>query len=74
MKVYRIRGWFRQGLDIHRFTKELPALSESQALERIYSLLGSRHKVKRNQINIEEIVEIGPGEAKEGGVSERIEG
>ncbi|MEM2874826.1 MAG: 50S ribosomal protein L18Ae [Candidatus Hadarchaeales archaeon] len=74
MKVYRIRGWFRQGLDLQRFTKEVPALSESQALERTYSLIGSRHKVKRNQINIEEIVEIGPGEVKDRRILEVIGG
>jgi len=72
VKVYRIRGWFKQGLDIHRFTKELPALSEAQALERIYSEFGSRHKLKRSQINIEKIMEIKPEEVKDRRVLEMI--
>jgi len=47
------------------FVKELPALSEQQAIERIYSEVGSKHKVKRNLINIEEVAEIKPEEAKD---------
>jgi large subunit ribosomal protein LX len=58
MKVYRITGWFKQGLYPQKFTRELLALSEERALERVYSELGSRHKLKRNQINIEDVVEI----------------
>lgn len=45
--------------------KELPALSEQQAVERIYSEVGSKHKVKRNLIHIEEVAEIKPDEAKD---------
>lgn len=60
MQVYRISGWFKQGLYRQKFTRELLALSKEQALERIYSEFGSRHKLKRNQINIEGVVEIKP--------------
>ena len=47
------------------FVKELPALSEQQALERVFSEVGSKHKVKRRLIHIEEATEIKPEEAKD---------
>ncbi len=62
MQVYRIRGWFKQGLYRQTFTRELLALSKEQALERVYSEFGSRHKLKRSQINIEDVAEIKPEE------------
>ena len=62
MQIYRIRGWFKQGLYRQNFTRELLALSKEQALERVYSELGSRHKLKRNLINIDEVTEIKPEE------------
>ena len=62
MQIYRIRGWFKQGLYRQKFTRELLALSKEQALERVYSELGSRHKLKRNLINIDEVAEIKPEE------------
>ncbi|MEM2878519.1 MAG: 50S ribosomal protein L18Ae [Candidatus Hadarchaeales archaeon] len=62
MKIYQIKGRFRQGIDKATFTKIVPALSEIQALERVYSDLGSRHKLKRSQIDIDEVKEIKPEE------------
>ncbi|HID60413.1 MAG TPA: 50S ribosomal protein L18a [Hadesarchaea archaeon] len=73
MQVYRIRGWFKQGFQRQKFTKELLALSNEHALERIYSDLGSKHKLKRNQINIERITEIKPEEASDPRVLARLE-
>lgn len=65
MKIFRIRGWFKQGLHRQRFTRELLALSKEQALERVYSNFGSKHRVKRNLIHIEESVEVKPEEVKD---------
>ena len=65
MKIFRIRGWFKQGLYRQRFTRELLALSKEQALERVYSDLGSKHRVKRNLIHIGEAVEVIPEEVKD---------
>jgi large subunit ribosomal protein LX len=64
-KIYRVRGWFKQNLWKQTFTKELIALNEKQALERLFSDIGSRHKVKRSMIKIEEIREISPEEVKD---------
>jgi|YelNatPaOPRAMG01_1025707.scaffolds.fasta_scaffold559580_1 large subunit ribosomal protein LX len=74
MRVYRVRGWFRQGLDVHRFTKEIPAMTQAQALERMYSDIGSRHKVKRRMIRVEEIVELKPEEIKDRKLIGMVEG
>jgi large subunit ribosomal protein LX len=72
-RVFRFRGWFKQGLWKQTFEKDLVALSEHQALERLLSDLGSRHKVKRNQIHIEEAREIGPEEVKDPRVLKLLE-
>ena len=65
IKIFRIKGWFKQGYEKQTFTRELPALSEKQALERVYSEVGSKHKIKRNLINIEEVTEIKPEDVKD---------
>ncbi|KUO40545.1 MAG: hypothetical protein APZ16_05010 [Candidatus Hadarchaeum yellowstonense] len=62
MQIYRISGWFKQGLFKQKFRREVVALSEKQALEIVYSLLGSRHGLSRNRIHIEEVTEIKPEE------------
>jgi large subunit ribosomal protein LX len=60
IKTFRIKGQFRQGLEWQVFTREIRALSKAQALERIYSEIGSKHKVKRNLIRIFEVIELKP--------------
>lgn len=65
MKIIRVRGWFKQGPYHQRFTREVLALSNEHALERIYSDIGSKHKVKRNLIHIDEVVEVKPEEVKD---------
>jgi len=65
IKIFRIKGWFKQGYEKQTFTRELPAISEKQALERVYSEVGSKHKIKRNLINIEEVTEIKPEDVKD---------
>ena len=59
VKVFRIKGLmkYRTG-DVQPFTIEVTALSEEQALEKVYSLLGSRHKLKRRNIKIQSIEEV----------------
>ncbi len=73
-KIFRIRGWFKQGIFTQRFSLELLAISEKQALERVLSQMGSRHKVSRNRINIEEVAEIKAEEVKDPRVLASLEG
>ena len=61
-KVWRAVGKYRKNKRTFTFTKELIALKESHARERIFSELGSRHRVKRRNIEISEVIEIKPEE------------
>lgn len=67
VKVYRITGTMLLSHDRYPeervFRLEVPASSLRDALERVYSELGSRHKVKRRHIKIKEVVELRPEEA-----------
>jgi len=68
VKVYRITGFMLIGQDKYpqwvKFVKEIRALKPEHAIERLYSELGSKHKVKRANIKIVDIVEIKPEEAE----------
>jgi large subunit ribosomal protein LX len=46
-----------------KFVREVRALKAEHALEKIYSELGSRHKIKRVNIRVTEVREIKPEEA-----------
>jgi len=48
-----------------RFTKDVRAISERDAVEKVYSILGSNHKVKRYHVRIEKIEEIDPRESRD---------
>ena len=55
---YVVRGTFRVGRrEWRKFTKEIEAPNERVAIERVYSLIGSNHQMKRNLIEIEEVLE-----------------
>lgn len=62
VKNYYIRGTILIGTDKYpvrqKFEKYVRALNEKQALEYVYSVLGSTHKVKRYNIKIEVIKEV----------------
>lgn len=67
MKAFRVKGKFIMGKSImsknwQRFTKEVASLNKEEAKERVYSDLGSKHRVKRRNIKVEEIEEIAEDE------------
>ncbi len=66
VKIYRVIGEMLISHDRlptwQKFVLELRALNEKHALEKAYSLLGSRHKLKRYHIKIEKIEVISPEE------------
>ena len=68
VKVFRVVGFMLIAQDSLprwvKFVKEVRALKPEHALEKIYSELGSRHKVKRANIKIVDIEEISPDQAK----------
>ena len=59
VKVFRVKGVMRlrEG-ELRPFKIEVTALSPEHAVEKIYSELGSRHKVSRKHIRIEKVEEI----------------
>ena len=54
-KIYRIKGSFVMGSETQVFTKELRAIKEEDIYEKLYSIFGSKHRIKRNQIKIDSI-------------------
>lgn len=62
MQIYRIKGWFKQGLFKQVFTRDVVSLSKEHALERVYSEVGSRHRLTRNLIHIVDVAEVKPEE------------
>lgn len=61
-KIWRATGEYDKKNKVFVFTKELIADKEAHVKEKIYSDLGSRHRVKRRQIRFEKIEEIEPEE------------
>ncbi|ADN49440.1 50S ribosomal protein L18Ae [Vulcanisaeta distributa] len=64
VRIYRVTGRMRIGMQWQRFSLELLATKPSEAVEKAYSELGSRHKLKRSMIRIEEVREISKDEVK----------
>ena len=64
VKVYRIEGYMklRTG-EIQKFRIEARGLKPEHVLEKVYSELGSRHKLTRRHIKILRVEEIKPEDA-----------
>ncbi|MCL2785682.1 MAG: 50S ribosomal protein L18Ae [Methanomassiliicoccaceae archaeon] len=62
MKGFRIKGSYKDTRKRQDFTIEVAAENEEAAREKILSNLGSRHKLKRWEITIDELVELAPGD------------
>ena len=62
-KIFKIQGKFIMGQGLKPFTKELKAVSEDDIREKIYSEFGSKHRIGRNKIFIDEITEISEEDA-----------
>ncbi|MFW9945052.1 MAG: 50S ribosomal protein L18Ae [Candidatus Sifarchaeia archaeon] len=62
-KVWRVTGEYTKKKRTFTFRKEMIALKESHVRERIFSDLGSRHRVKRREIEIRTVEEIKPEQA-----------
>ena len=58
VKIFRISGSFKQKQQATSFSKEYLAVSEENALTKLYSHLGSKNRLKRRQIKIQTIKEI----------------
>ena len=49
-KNYRVKGSFVMGSETQVFTKEFRAINEEDIYEKLYSIFGSKHRIKRSQI------------------------
>lgn len=61
---YRITLSFQSRTGIHYMTKEIRAVSEVDAVERLYSLMGGSHRARFNNIQIMNIAEVNADELK----------
>jgi len=62
MKGFRAKGSFKDKRNRQVFTVEVAAENAEAAKERVLSNLGSRHKLKRWEITIDEITELAPAD------------
>jgi LSU ribosomal protein LX len=60
-KIYRIVGDTTTGM---RFRIEVTAERPYDAIEKVFSLIGSRHKLRRVQIRIREVSVVPPEETR----------
>ncbi|MAT49341.1 MAG: 50S ribosomal protein L18a [Euryarchaeota archaeon] len=65
MKAYRVTGTLPLGDGAQKFTQDVVAASTTEAEHKVFSTLGSRHKLNRRQIFIESNTEIKPIKSKD---------
>jgi len=57
-KAYKVKGKFYMKKVWHPFSKEIVSSSKTKAKEKVLSIIGSNHRVKRNKIKIDELKEV----------------
>lgn len=57
MKNFIVTGKFKAGNTWEKFTKKIESQNEKNATDKVYSIFGSKHGIKRSQIQIENITE-----------------
>ena len=65
VKVFRVIGKIRKPNFQTEFRKEVRALKPEDAVEKVYMLLGSKHRVKRFQMTISKVEELAPSEVED---------
>lgn len=65
VKVFRVIGKIRKPNFQTEFRKEVRALKPEDAVEKVYMLLGSKHRVKRFQMSISNVEELAPNEIED---------
>jgi large subunit ribosomal protein LX len=51
-KMYEVKGTFKIGDDWRPYAKVIAAPNEQQARERIFAVMGSKHRLKRRYITV----------------------
>lgn len=65
VKVFRVIGEIKKPNFETEFRKEVRALKPEDAVEKVYTELGSRHRVRRYQMKISKVEEVSPEEIKD---------
>ena len=65
VKVYRVSGKINKPNFKTEFQKEVRAMNPEDATEKVYMLLGSKHRVKRFQMKIFKVEEVNPKDIKD---------
>jgi ribosomal protein L20A (L18A) len=55
MKIYEVKGTFKDRVGTTRFTKMVKAEDEKTCKEKTYSLIGSKQRIPRRNIELEEV-------------------
>ncbi|OLD14040.1 MAG: hypothetical protein AUI50_06260 [Crenarchaeota archaeon 13_1_40CM_2_52_14] len=63
VRRFKITGALRKGGDNFPFSKEIRAVKKEDALQHLYSDMGSRHKARKFEITIKQIEELSEPEA-----------
>ncbi|MGC8497478.1 MAG: 50S ribosomal protein L18Ae [Thermoplasmata archaeon] len=58
MKIYRVFGTYSAKGKLVNFKKDVVADSKNKAIDKVYAIMGSYHKVKRRAMNIEEVTTV----------------
>ena len=59
---YRVEGTFQMDGQWRPYEKVIAAPNEAQAKERVYTLLGSKHRLKRREIRVAKVEAQAEGE------------
>ncbi|MEE9592090.1 MAG: 50S ribosomal protein L18Ae [Thermoplasmata archaeon] len=73
MKAFRIRGTFLMGRIRQPFSQEVAASSQEEAVQRVYSELGSKHRTRRRDIMIQEVSEVPQDQVEDSAVAFRVQ-
>jgi len=65
MKIFRVTGEIHKPNLKTSFKKEVIALKPEHAIEKVYTELGSKHRVKRFHIRITSVEEVQPEDVKD---------
>ena len=60
MKAFRASGTFRTGRRDQPFCVDIVATNQEEAIERVMSNFGSRHRVRRRFVLVDDVSEIDP--------------
>ncbi|MED5273552.1 MAG: 50S ribosomal protein L18Ae [Candidatus Thermoplasmatota archaeon] len=64
MKAFRVTGSYRAGKRDQPYSVDLVASDKDEAMERVLSNFGSRHRVTRRFVLVDDISEIDPSDSK----------